>query len=822
MATTGYVSFFIFAATFTIIATANDDCTYTKDTQTGCTVDRGHAVCESRDLLASVRGIPVCATWITLSFQELDSHTYLNWRSVVTFFPSLPQLENLSITVQQDSYMRLGTIWMAEGWVAMNFPKLKILQLNIYLTSALTWTSSLPSLQVLDFTRSMVGIANAKQFCKTLQAVQKLILRNIQSLTHDNSYTPSVNLTDFVCIGNVRYLDLSYNDLVTINLGRMCLDTKLQELILDHNMIAYIGLYSEINEVIPPMLKYLQAIPKLRILSVNYYSPKTRYPHKGLWDDEDNRTDIGTLGKDDKTMDHYLSAINEVIPNTPLSLFAGYGNWLQDVIMKHCSKFDYLQIAKCIGYDDVCAFFSCVAPEFNMKVCKNDGIQAYAIFLRQFCDYPACKYHIPLPVPRFLTKVSMREFGLRTDENTKSITPQHPNETNICIDPSNNLEIYDMTDAELSWEDAKMVQYPIHGLKKLKFFSFQGCHISYVMNPLFFADMDSVTEIHIGGNRLFKNDTLPAVMFQYNLKLSTLNLSYSNLQRIESDAFINNKHLAKLDLSHNRLDTSSLAALDLSNNNITHLNLSFNALITLPATLRCHFDQFHHLVLDLSGNNFLCSCQHLDFLQWIQSDTAISFVYAVDHVCSDSPGNTIHNIDVDSLYCNWYWEQPTIAVGCSLLLFLFFLIIFAIYRKRWFIRNLVFRLQESLSQHSDDNTEVASYKYDAFVLYSSVDSDRLWVHYKLVPKLENVYGFRLCIHHRDFPAGFDIIDNIKAAIHSSRKVLVVMSKNFVKSDWCVDEVQMTKSIDHRKFIVIMYSDVSAVCTPTVVQRLLEK
>ena len=192
-------------------------------------------------------------------------------------------------------------------------------------------------------------------------------------------------------------------------------------------------------------------------------------------------------------------------------------------------------------------------------------------------------------------------------------------------------------------------------------------------------------------------------------------------------------------------------------------------------------------------------------------------MYAGDHVCSDSPGNTIHSIEVDSLYCNWYWEQPTIAVGCSFLLFLFFLVIFVIYRKRWFIRNLIFRLQECFSQNSDDNSESASYKYDAFVLYSSVDVDRLWVHYKLVPELETVYGFRLCIHHRNFPAGFDIVDNIQAAIRSSRKVLVVMSENFVNSDWCVEEVQMTRSVDHSKFIVIMYSDVSAVRTPTVIQ-----
>ena len=99
--------------------------------------------------------------------------------------------------------------------------------------------------------------------------------------------------------------------------------------------------------------------------------------------------------------------------------------------------------------------------------------------------------------------------------------------------------------------------------------------------------------------------------------------------------------------------------------------------------------------------------------------------------------------------------------------------------------------------------------------------DRLWVHYKLVSELENVYGFRLCVHHRDFLGGLPIVDNIEDAIRCSRKVIVIMSENFVNSDWCVEEVHMTMSVDRSKFVVIMYSDVSAVRTPTVIRRLLE-
>ena len=712
----------ILAAVFILIVSAKDDCsTYTKDTQTGCTIDRGHVVCESRDLHASVRGIPSCTTWITLSLKKLDLPIALDWKLIFASLQSLPHLEKLSITVTQEKYERVPWVRLEDHNNHLNFPTLKILQINADSAFHYKLPASFSSLQVLDLTRSLAGINNAKRFCKTLPAVQKLILRNIQSFARFNSYILSMNLTDFVCIGNVHYLDLSYNDITHIRFKNMCWDIKLQVLILDHNMLT--NVHPPCYERVPKILPYLQTIPQLKTLSMDYCSSTTSY-HKGLWDDDVNRTNITELGKDnDKNIDHYLSAQNQVLRHTPFRFFEGYEYWLHDK-MKHCGNIDFFNIEKCKEHDDLCAFFSCVAPGFNMEACQADKAHgAYEKFSRQFCDFPTCIYNIQIPLPRSLTKITMREFGRYIYHSPRyHRAMHHPNESVYCFDPNNNVEIIDLTNAIFNDLDLVLGQYVVHGLKKLKFLSAQGCHISYVINPLFFSDMESLEELHIGENRLFENDSLPAVAFQSNTKLSILNLSYSNLQGIESDAFINNKHLTVLDLSHNRLDDASLSTLNLSNNNITHLNLSFNALTTLPATVRYHFDQFHDLVLDLSGNNFLCNCKHLDFLQWIQSNTSISFVYAGDHVCSDSPGNTIHTIVVDSLYCNWYWEQPTIAVGCSLLLFFLFFIIFVIHRKRWYIRNLMFHLQERLSWHSDDNTDTTSYRYDAFVLYSSTDS----------------------------------------------------------------------------------------------------
>ena len=639
----------LFATVVIIIASANDECTYTKDTQTGCTIDRGHAICESRDLHASVHGIPSCTTWITLSLQRLDLSITPDWHLIFYSLQNLPQLEQLSITITQEKYGDVPWVRLEDQSPHLNFPTLKILQINADSVLHYEPISSLQLLQVLDLTRSMVGITEAKQLCKTLPAVQKLILRNIQSYARFDSYIPSVNLTGFVCIGNVHYLDLSYNDIAFISLRNMCWDIKLQVLILDHNMLTKIDLPGS-GTTFPSIFRYFQPVPQLKTLSINYCSSATAY-HKGLWDDDVNRTDItditGLEKDNDENMDHYLLAQNEVLRHTPFGFFAGYGYWLHDM-MKHCGNIDFLNIAKCREYNGLCALLSCVAPGFSMKACQEDKAQTpYEKFARQFCNFPTCIANIQFPLPSSLTKISMRELGRYFyDSSRLHKTMQHFNaELAYCFDPNNNIELIDLTNSILNL-DLNLGQHVLHGLKKLKYLSLQGCHISYVINPLFFSDMESLEELHIGENRLFKNDSLPAVAFQSNTKLSILNLSYSHLQRIESDAFINNQHLAVLDLSHNHLDAPSLAALDLSNNNITHLNLSYNALSTLPAELRHHFDQFHDLVLDLSGNHFLCNCQHLDFLQWIQSNTAVSFVYAGDHVCYDSPGNTIHNIAV--------------------------------------------------------------------------------------------------------------------------------------------------------------------------------
>ena len=51
---------------------------------------------------------------------------------------------------------------------------------------------------------------------------------------------------------------------------------------------------------------------------------------------------------------------------------------------------------------------------------------------------------------------------------------------------------------------------------------------------------------------------------------------------------------------------------------------------------------------------------------------------------------------------------------------------------------------------------------------------------------------RLCIHDRDFLPGEAIEENILKAIDTSRKTIVVLSKNFLKSVWCEFELEIAR------------------------------
>ncbi|XP_064610822.1 toll-like receptor Tollo [Liolophura sinensis] len=102
--------------------------------------------------------------------------------------------------------------------------------------------------------------------------------------------------------------------------------------------------------------------------------------------------------------------------------------------------------------------------------------------------------------------------------------------------------------------------------------------------------------------------------------------------------------------------------------------------------------------------------------------------------------------------------------------------------------------------------------FDAFISYSSMDDN--WVLNTLVRRLENKEkgpAFKLCVHHRDFEVGESIADNVVKSVESSRHTVLVLSRNFTKSEWCIYEFRtaMHQSLIERRrhMVIILLEDV---------------
>ena len=93
-------------------------------------------------------------------------------------------------------------------------------------------------------------------------------------------------------------------------------------------------------------------------------------------------------------------------------------------------------------------------------------------------------------------------------------------------------------------------------------------------------------------------------------------------------------------------------------------------------------------------------------------------------------------------------------------------------------------------------------EFDVFVSYCHEDNE--WVCKELRPRLENSQPpFRLCLHERDFVAGAAVADNISAAINTSRRMVLLLSRAFLRSHWCYMEFRQA----HYKVRIVSFENV---------------
>ncbi|MEQ2243488.1 hypothetical protein ILYODFUR_007492 [Ilyodon furcidens] len=296
------------------------------------------------------------------------------------------------------------------------------------------------------------------------------------------------------------------------------------------------------------------------------------------------------------------------------------------------------------------------------------------------------------------------------------------------------------------------------GLQKLKCMQI-GNSIKMTVHPGAFAPLISLKILYIYGVNL-KDTNLTAVLLPL-------------------------KGLLKLML--NRADLDTLPAHFLPpNNSLEILRVQSNHIHTLSKEILDNLPRLR--VFDISENQLSCTCDNAWFKTWAINNTQIQVPYLYNLECDN--GRSRYLWQFDDKACSYDQISLTLFISCTVMDVLFVFVCLAWHIQGPTMRFLLLMVKARLRGRK--RGAGAKFQYDAFISYSSKDED--WVMGQLVPNLERpdvgAPRLRLCLHHRDFRPGAAVLENIEAAIYSSRHTICVVTRSYLQSEWCSVEFQL--------------------------------
>ncbi|CAG2221169.1 unnamed protein product [Mytilus edulis] len=344
-------------------------------------------------------------------------------------------------------------------------------------------------------------------------------------------------------------------------------------------------------------------------------------------------------------------------------------------------------------------------------------------------------------------------------------------------------------------------------LEKLKFsnngFLFDRCYSSkckrYDVDSVF-RFLPSLVDLELSKNFLPDSASFLYRMFSPLIKLQKLNLHAASLEILPENLFQKMQNLRILILTGNKLaswtlntfeNIPSLRALYLSGNLIHTINkTSFPLDVLLSLEL-----------LDLSQNPYGCNCDLKWFVDTIRETNMSKRLsnWPTRYTCS-------YPNELKRLWLKKYrptiesctpWDPTdTITAFVSAGALFVFGLVTLILKCQTNIRNALYLIRLHRHKRQTRLSDLsAHYEFDAFIVYC--DADRHWVHGELLKRLEDL-NLKICVHYRDFVPGQPITSNIENFMNKSWKIIVVMSNNFAKSEWCQWELCLVQERRRRK------------------------
>ena len=388
----------------------------------------------------------------------------------------------------------------------------------------------------------------------------------------------------------------------------------------------------------------------------------------------------------------------------------------------------------------------------------------------------------------------------------------------------------------LSFNLIELWEGPVNGLEELEDLNLAE-NICGNMSSTIFDNFHGLRKLNISHNYL--GQVLDPAKdnagehFKYLRNLTHLDLSDNRISAAAYDLFENLESLQYLNISRNMLTKWDFK---LSSKCIKLLDLSDNKLETLPESFQNYMDDLagmgpHEtcnrtevLTLDLAGNPIQCNCENRPFLRWMSRSKVKILFYAYTDECHLRDGSRLllSNDDVIPQFIDQLDTEciPYVWIGSSIGIFVVSLAISAaVYRYRWKLRHLYYGGRRR-HRHMGYNR---LFERDAFISYAK--SEAFFIKDKLVPGLEGAHDLNVWVADRDSQAGASIATNLTHAIYSSKKSVLLLTRQYLKEDWCDYEMNMARveSIESRRnlMIIVKFEEVSAKDMPLDYLRLLK-
>nr|ABX00775.1 RE13664p [Drosophila melanogaster] len=295
-----------------------------------------------------------------------------------------------------------------------------------------------------------------------------------------------------------------------------------------------------------------------------------------------------------------------------------------------------------------------------------------------------------------------------------------------------------------------------------------------------------------------------------NMQLMELHLENNTLLRLPSANTPGYESVTSLHLAGNNLTSIDVDQLP---TNLTHLDISWNHLQMLNATVLGFLNRtMKWRSVKLSGNPWMCDCTAKPLLLFTQDNfERIGDRNEMMCVNAEIPTRMVELSTNDICPAEkGVFIALAVVIALTGLLAGFTATLYYKFQteiKIWlYAHNLLlwFVTEEDLDKDK---------KFDAFISYSH--KDQSFIEDYLVPQLEHgPQKFQLCVHERDWLVGGHIPENIMRSVADSRRTIIVLSQNFIKSEWARLEFRAAHrsalNEGRSRIIVIIYSDIGDV------------